>query len=105
MTKNTKKKNKDHFPCKGCVCGASSDWECGCDADWTPKVVYSLQDELSEIKKLVNELFGILEEIEESDEGVPFHPTTIRSCRIQTNIRLLKLLPELKERCNGRHEN
>lgn len=106
MTKNTEK-NK-HYPGIGCVCGAWSDFDCDCDgADWTQSEVYDLRDELTQLKMLVNELLGIFEEVEESDDGVPFHPTTINSCRIQTNIRLLKLLPEIKNLCKNeiRNEN
>lgn len=98
MTKNTKE-NK-HFPGIGCVCGAWSDYDCGCaGADWTSTEVYDLRDELTHIKELVNELLGIFEEVEESDEGIPFHPNTIKTCRVETNMRLLKLLPELKTLC------
>jgi hypothetical protein len=90
-----------HFPGIGCVCCASSDFECGCDgADWTPVEVYELRDELKELKKLVNELLGIFEEVEESDSGIPFHPNTITTCRVETNMRLLKLLPAIKDLCN-----
>jgi len=43
---------------KGCKCGAYDQSECGCDADWTPQVVYDLRAELKELKLLVRRFFN-----------------------------------------------
>ena len=48
------------------------------------------------LAQLVLDLFSILEITEESDSGREFHPTTIQSCRIQHQLKLEKLLPEIK---------
>ena len=37
----------------GCDCGAWSEGECGCSADWTPKEVYSLRKRVTELEDLV----------------------------------------------------
>ena len=54
-------------------------------------------DKNEELKQLVRELFAILETEEESDEGLTFHPTIIRSCRCMHTARLEELMPRLKE--------
>ena len=35
--------NQDYIPGKDCQCLAYNEYECGCDADWTPKEVYELK--------------------------------------------------------------
>lgn len=35
---------------KGCICGAYSESECGCDADWTPKELYAARDEIARLR-------------------------------------------------------
>jgi hypothetical protein len=38
---------ENYFPGKGCMCSASSEWECACDyVDWTPREVYELRAKL-----------------------------------------------------------
>lgn len=51
----------------------------------------------TELNSLVGELFAMLETIEESDNGREFHPTTISTCRIKHQVRLLKILPRIKK--------
>ena len=50
-----------------------------------------------ELRALVREFFGILEQEETSDMGRDFHPTTIQSCRCMVTARLNDLLPRMKE--------
>lgn len=49
---------------------------------------------------LVGQLFGILDTVEENEEGKKFHTTIIRSCRTQQTMQLESILAELKELCN-----
>lgn len=48
---------------------------------------------------LVSELIEILDEVEESDMGREFHPTTIQSCRCSHVARLGKIMPKIKLLC------
>ena len=48
------------------------------------------------LRLLVGELFSILEIEESTDDGRPFHPNTIRSCRAQDAERIEKLIKEIK---------
>ena len=50
-----------------------------------------------ELKDLLNQLFKMLESVEESDNGYEFHPTVIRSCRVEHNMKLNDILPKIKE--------
>jgi hypothetical protein len=49
------------------------------------------------LKPLVAELLALLEKTEETDEGRPFHPTTIQSCRALDAERLAQLMPKIKK--------
>jgi len=51
---------------------------------------------MSELSRLVLELFEILDSVEETDSGREFHPTTINSCRVMHTERLGRILPEMK---------
>ena len=50
-TKMTKEKLKTYFPGKGCQCGAWNGSECGCNADWTPKEIYELKIQVTDLRK------------------------------------------------------
>lgn len=56
----------------------------------------------SRLVQLCLELLGLLESIEVSDNGMPFHPTTIHSCRVEDCAKLGAIIPEMKEICSGR---
>lgn len=43
---------------KGCVCAAYSSSECGCDADWTPQIVYDLRSENKKLKEMLDWFFS-----------------------------------------------
>lgn len=45
-----------YFPGKDCQCEASSESECGCDADWTPKEVYRLRAENDKLREMIARL-------------------------------------------------
>lgn len=47
------------------------------------------------------ELIEILEEEEETDDGRPFHPTVIRSCRAEKTARINEIIKEAKEEIFG----
>jgi len=47
------------------------------------------------LEQLVRELIDMLETEEESDSGSVFHPTTIRSCRIQHTMKLNEIMPQI----------
>jgi hypothetical protein len=55
----------------------------------------TLQD--TKIYDLVREFFTILERQESTDSGRMFHPTTISSCRIMEQAKLMKVLEGLKD--------
>ena len=62
-------RSPDHFPGKGCDCEARSSYECGCDADWTPKEVYDLRGEVVALKafaeSIVNENKKLNKEVDD----------------------------------------
>jgi len=43
---------------QGCECGAYGECECGCGADWTPREVYELRDEVTVLRKALNDLLN-----------------------------------------------
>ena len=43
---------------QGCECGAYGEHECGCGADWTPNEVYELRDEVTVLRKALNDLLN-----------------------------------------------
>jgi hypothetical protein len=50
-----------YTPGKDCQCLAHNEYECGCDADWTPREVYELReqrDRLAEACKLLMRVIG-----------------------------------------------
>ena len=42
----------------GCDCGAWSEGECGCSADWTPKEVYFLRKRITELELERDDLYA-----------------------------------------------
>ena len=50
----------------------------------------------TKIYDLVREFFTILEREESTDSGRMFHPTTISSCRIMEQAKLVKVLEGMK---------
>jgi len=52
---------------------------------------------MSNLKDLVKEFIGILDEVEESNSGKEFHPVYISSCRVMKSKRIGELLTEMKE--------
>jgi len=52
-------------------------------------------DKLLKLQKLTAQLFDMLESVELSDNETEFHPTVIRSCRVQDTIKLGKIAPEI----------
>jgi len=54
----------------------------------------TLQD--TKIYDLVREFFTILERQESTDSGRMFYPTTISSCRIMEQAKLIKVLEGMK---------
>jgi hypothetical protein len=50
----------------------------------------------TKIYDLVREFFTILERQESTDSGRMFHPTTISSCRIMEQAKLVKVLEGMK---------
>ena len=55
---------------------------------------------MDDIKKLVKEFIGILDIVEESDNGRTFHPNQISSCRVMDSFRMNEILLKLKELVN-----
>ena len=51
-----KQTTEDYYEGKGCRCLAKSQGECACGADWTPKEVYRLRDEIEVKDKRIAEL-------------------------------------------------
>jgi hypothetical protein len=43
--------DSQHYEGKGCICFARSQGDCACDADWTPKEVYTLRKRVAELEK------------------------------------------------------
>jgi len=43
---------------QGCECGAYGEHECGCGADWTPREVYELRDEVTVLRKALNDIIN-----------------------------------------------
>jgi hypothetical protein len=50
-----------------------------------------------ELKQLVRDFFRILDIVEETDEGRPFRPTNITSCRAMDGAKLNDILKRMKE--------
>ena len=50
-----------------------------------------------ELTQLVKDFFCILDTVEESDEGKPFRPTNIASCRAVDGEKLNNVLKRMKE--------
>jgi len=50
---------------------------------------------LLHLQQLVGQLLDILEAKEESDSGNEFHPTVIRSCRVQDSAKLNEIMPQI----------
>ena len=59
-----KQTTEDYYEGKGCKCYARSQGECACGADWTPKEVYRLRDEIEAKDKRIAELESAEEIIE-----------------------------------------
>jgi len=57
-------------------------------------------DEDLQLRSLCRELTGYLNEVEISDNGTEFYPTTIQSCRCMTLERIGEILSEIKSICN-----
>ena len=55
--------------------------------------------ELEDLKANLTEFFGILDAVEETDEGRLFHPTSFSSCRVLAAKRGNEILQRLKELC------
>lgn len=53
--------------------------------------------ELRTLKDLVGELLDMLETVETSDNETDFHPTVIRSCRVQHTTKLDEIMPKITE--------
>lgn len=51
----------------------------------------------NKLKELVKELFDMFDVVEVSNSGREFHPTGIQTCRVQHQIRLEKIIPEIKK--------
>lgn len=51
---------------------------------------------MKKLNKLLTEFFTILDSVEETDSGRPFHPVTINSCRVMKTKRLGELFSEMK---------
>jgi len=51
-----KQTTEDYYEGKGCKCYAWSQGECACGADWTPKEVYRLRDEIVSLREQLGEL-------------------------------------------------
>jgi len=43
---------------QGCICSAYGEMECACGADWTPREVYELRDEVTVLRKALNDLLN-----------------------------------------------
>ena len=59
-------------------------------------------EELSNLKELVGELLDMLETVETSDNETDFHPTVIRSCRVQHTMKLDEIMPKITEIVRGK---
>jgi len=57
-----------------------------------------------DLKAVCRQFLEILDAVEENDEGRPFHPTHISSCRIQHSEKLAKIIPRMSELVNGSTE-
>jgi hypothetical protein len=57
--------NDGHFEGKGCICYAHSINDCACsNADWTPKEVYELREQLAAKDARIAELESKLKELD-----------------------------------------
>jgi hypothetical protein len=52
-----------YIPGKDCQCLAHNEYECGCDADWTPREVYELREQRDRLAEALREI--------KSELGVP----------------------------------
>jgi hypothetical protein len=50
-----------YIPGADCSCEARYESECACDADWTPREVYKLREELAAERALADQLAKALE--------------------------------------------
>jgi hypothetical protein len=48
--------DSQHYEGKGCICFARSQGDCACDADWTPKEVYTLRKRVAELENVSQKL-------------------------------------------------
>ena len=56
-----------------------------------------LEEANRDIKLLVGQLIDILEQEETSDSGTDFHPTILRSCRVEHTIKLNEIMPKITQ--------
>jgi hypothetical protein len=92
---NTTKNTKDYF--SSLLVGAE-DWAIDQVRDDHNKLElewFHSKVELLNLKKLVGELIDMLEQTEFSDSENPFHPTVIRSCRVQHTMKLDEIMPKI----------
>jgi hypothetical protein len=69
-------RSEDYFPGKGCDCEARSSYECGCDANWTPKEVYDLRGEVVALKAFAESTANLAKTLkQERDEAREKHAT------------------------------
>jgi len=47
-----------YIPGEGCECLAYNEYECGCDADWTPREVYELREQRDRLAEALRSIRG-----------------------------------------------
>ena len=55
------------------------------------------KQEFNTLSNLVGQLLDMLETVETSDNETDFHPTEIRSCRVQHTIKLDEIMPKITD--------
>ena len=55
------------------------------------------KQEFNTLSNLVGQLLDMLETVETSDNETDFHPTVIRSCRVQHTIKLDEIMPKITD--------
>ena len=57
--------------------------------------------DLQYLKLLVGQLLYMLEYVETSDNETDFHPTVIRTCRVNDSMKLAQIMPKITQIVRG----
>ena len=56
---------ENYIPGEGCMCHAHSESECACDVDWTPREVYELREQCSNLDDQVSAAMMVIRGLEQ----------------------------------------